>query len=97
GPDEAGERSLSAASAGHEDVFVARFRPDGTLAWVKRAGGTGSDPALGIAATPGGSCWVTGSFEGTAIFGPGEAGERVLDSSGLGDAFVARYNADGSF
>jgi len=66
-------------SAGGFDVFVARYQPDGRLAWAKRAGGAQTDRGQGIAAVPDGSCLVTGRFEDVATFGPGEGNQTVLD------------------
>jgi hypothetical protein len=43
------------------------------LEWVRRAGGTGLDRGRGIAVTARGESYVTGRFQGTATFGPGEA------------------------
>ena len=94
GPGEAGETSLGAS--GSDDVFVARYGSDGTLAWARRAGGWESDRGYGIASFADGSCAVTGDFTGTATFGPGEAGETDLTADGGSDVFVARYDADGT-
>jgi len=92
------------ASSGSEDVFVARYDADGALAWAKRAGGPGADSGSSIASYADGSSVVTGLFNGSATFGPGEPGARTLavpTGPSLGvprghDLFVARYNADGT-
>jgi len=59
------------------------------------------DEGYGVAALPDESVLVTGSYRETAKFGPGEASGVTLTEeppvSTSGDAFVARYNADGSF
>ena len=94
GPGESGVTTLT--SAGLNDVFVARYNANGTLAWAKRAGGSGYDAGRSIAALVDGSLVVTGNFEGSATFGPGESGVTTLTSAGGTDAFVARYNADGT-
>jgi len=94
GAGESGEVILT--SAGECDVFIAKYNPDSTLAWAKRAGGTSFDSAYGIAGLSDGSAVVTGSFAETATFGPGESGETALTSAGSGDMFVAKYNPDGS-
>ncbi|MHC4507290.1 MAG: hypothetical protein ACYTFI_28815 [Planctomycetota bacterium] len=83
-------------SAGGGDTFVARYNSDGTLAWAKRAGGTNSVTAYGVAAFPGNATGVTGRFAGTATFGAGEPGQTALTSVGLTDIFVASFGADGS-
>jgi len=93
-PGEANATSLT--SAGGRDLFIARYNPDGTLAWAKRAGGTSGDAGSSIAALSDGSCVVTGEFNGTATFGLGEAKQTALTSDGEGDIVIARYNADGT-
>ncbi len=95
GSGETNETTLT--SAGGSDVFVAKYNPDGTLAWARRAGGEGgSDWGNDISALPDGSSLVTGYFEETALFGPGEDNETMLTSEGGRDVFVARYNPDGT-
>ena len=82
---------------GWRDVFVARYRPDGTLVWAKRAGGPGRyDEPSAVAALSDGTSLVAGHFQDTATFGPGEDGETPLTSQGDYSAFVALYDADGS-
>ncbi len=94
GESEANETSL--VSAGWDyDIFVARYNPDGTLAWAKRAGGTGYDRGHGISTLSDDSTVLTGYFYASAIFGEGEANETVLVAAGYDDIFVARYNPDG--
>jgi uncharacterized delta-60 repeat protein len=84
-------------SAGDYDIFIAWYNPDGTLAWVKRAGGTSSDLGFGITTLSDNSTVVTGNFFGSATFGLGEINQTVLTSSVSGaNIFIARYNPDGT-
>jgi len=94
GPGEPGEMTMT--SDGYSDIFVAKLNADGELQWARRAGGEGSDVANAIAAFPDGSFVVTGYFQETATFGPGESGEATLDCAGTSDIFVAFYASDGS-
>ena len=94
GPGESAETVL--VSDGSDDIFVAHYNPDGTIAWGKRAGGTSGDAGRGIVALSDGSTIVTGSFSGSATFGPGESAETVLVSDGSDDIFVVHYNWDGT-
>jgi uncharacterized delta-60 repeat protein len=96
GPGEPNETVLWSAGWYDDDIFIARYNPDGTLAWAKRAGGTDSDRGCGITTLSDDSTVVTGRFEGNATFGPGEPNETVLTSSGGYDFFIARYNPDGT-
>ncbi|TET35004.1 MAG: hypothetical protein E3J72_12780 [Planctomycetota bacterium] len=91
GAGEGNETVLS--SAGACDIFIAKYNPDGTLAWAKSAGGVHSDKGYSISALSDGSAVVTGSFWGTATFGAGEGKETVLSS---GSVFIAKYNANGT-
>ena len=90
---------LAVASAGGLDAFVARLASDGSVRWIKRAGGPGDDIARGVAvgAAAGGapSIAITGAIGGGAVFGPGEAAETraaALD----GPVFAARMDGDGA-
>ncbi len=94
GSGEPNETILTAAR--YNDIFIARYNPDGTLAWAKRAGGAKYDEGNGITALSDDSTVITGHFAESATFGPGEPNMTVLDSSGIGDIFIARYNPDGT-
>jgi hypothetical protein len=92
GPGEPNQTVLT--SAGGYDIFIARYNPDGTLAWAKRAGGASSyyeDSGNGITTLSDNSTVVTGAFYGSATFGPGEPNETVLTSAGSRDIFIARF------
>ncbi len=77
------------------DSFVIRLTDDGSLTWAKRGGGTGLDEGHGIAVAGDNYCVITGAFEGSATFGPGEPNETVLPADGLSDVFATRYKANG--
>ncbi|MBW1808275.1 MAG: hypothetical protein JRJ87_08780 [Deltaproteobacteria bacterium] len=94
GAGESSESILDAA--GMTDVFLARYNPDGTIAWVKRAGGVGSDQGLDLATASDGTTILVGTFEETAVFGLGEIAETSLEAAGGTDGFFAKYNPDGT-
>jgi hypothetical protein len=79
-------------SAGSDDIFVAKFAPNGAHIWSQRFGSTLSDQGLGIATDASGNVLVTGLFSGQANFGGGP-----LVSAGGFDIFVAKYAPDGSY
>ena len=93
---EANETTLTSAAGGGRDVYLAKYNADGTLAWVRREGGTGSEESGGVAHLPDGSALVTGRFGDTeqpgytVTLGEGEPNETTLASAGYDDIFVAK-------
>ncbi len=81
-------------STGADDIFVARYNGNGTLYWVKQAGGAGVDIGLGISHLSDGSLAVIGKFSTSAIFGSGESNQTTILSSGSNDIFLARFDGD---
>jgi hypothetical protein len=86
--------AFNATSAGSMDGFVARFNGAGSALWMRRAGGSGADFALGVAVS-GSDLYLTGSLMGAGTFGP----QTVGAGSGAtpADGFVARLGADGAW
>lgn len=76
--------------SGYEDILVAKYDPNGNLAWARQAGGNGYDYGQSLAVTPEGVSYVTGIFEQTAPFD-----QLSLTSRGLTDIFLAKYTTDG--
>ncbi len=79
------------------NVFIAKYNPDGTLAWVKQACGS-DDKGLSITdiiADDSGSFVIAGYYAETAVFEPGGANETTLQP-GLRSGFLAKYNPDGN-
>jgi outer membrane protein assembly factor BamB len=83
-------------SAGSADAFVLRLEKDGSFGWVRALGGPLGDVALGLSPRPGGGVLVAGYFQGRADFDPG-VGEKILESAGRTDAFVAALDGAGGF
>ena len=75
------------------DAFVAKFRPDGTLAWSTYLGGDGDERGHGIAVDASGNVYVTGRTDSVNF--PTTAGSLDVTFNGGVDAFVTKLNADG--
>ncbi|MBL8748022.1 MAG: hypothetical protein JNK78_02605 [Planctomycetes bacterium] len=89
-----GANQVVLTSAGGTDVFVARYDAAGTLLWARRGGGPADDVARGITLLPNGAAVACGAYTGAATFGP--VNPASLQAAGLRDAFVARFDADGT-
>ncbi len=81
----------SLSSAGGDDIFLMEMTASLDLSNVIRIGSTGADRATAVKYTPIRDILLTGSFSGTANFNPRSAAVNQ-SSSGLTDAFVARYD-----
>lgn len=75
--------STTLTSAGERDVLVARY---------DAGGGPGDDAALGVRVDSQGTANITGSFSGTATFGP-----YSLEARGVEDMYTARVSPAGVF
>jgi len=81
------------------DVFLAKYDTGGNYLWAKSMGGGGNDQSQGVAVDGSGNVFVTGWFNSdTANFNLGSSGGMLINvGPGLSDAFLAKYDAGGSF
>lgn len=77
---------------GGNDIFIAKLDTNGNWIWANLAGAGGHDYGYGIAVDPAGNCYVTGAFDGSAVFGP-----VTLTSAGAYDVFVAKADPGGNW
>ena len=75
---------------GDYDYYVAKFDAGGNFQWAHDGGGAGYDYGHGIAVTPEGDVYVTGSFSGKVTLGDAESPSEKGKS-----LFVAKYDTDG--
>lgn len=80
----------SVTSLGGNEVFIAKYDPNGNIVWLRQAGGTGDDFRNGIAVDAAGNAYVTGTFQGAASFGT-----NTLSASGASSLFLVKYNSRG--
>ena len=78
-------------SSGTEDIFLAKYEPEGALLWARKAGGPDYDEGRGVAVDAAGNVYVGGLFQGTAAFG-----STNLNSAGQSDVFLAKYTPAGN-
>ena len=79
------------APNGYWNMFLAKYGTDGTLLWLKTAGGNYDDVGWGVTLDDAGNVYVTGEFISTINFGG-----ISLTSSGKADVFVISYNSAGT-
>ncbi|MCP4605561.1 MAG: hypothetical protein GY847_34405 [Proteobacteria bacterium] len=98
GAGETNQTVLNSLEENADDIFIARFNPDGSLAWARRAGGPGesNETALHVVTLKDGSVAMTGVYNSNAVFGEGEQTETTLPQLGAEDIFIARYSVDGN-
>lgn len=78
------------ASAGSEDIFVAKFNAMGDHLFSKSFGDAAQQVPRAMAIGPQGRVYVTGNVSGVTDFGGG-----ALTSAGLTDAFLAEFDENG--
>ncbi len=83
--------TLKLVSADLHDIFIAKYSPSGERVWAKRAGGRGEDRGYAITSNRFNEIAIAGQFTGTATFD-----QAHVTSSGDYDAFIAKYNSNGT-
>jgi uncharacterized protein (AIM24 family) len=84
-----GEAIISSSKGGY-DIFIAKMDKQGTMVWVKQAGGKNNDEGKSIAVDDEDNLYITGHFMSQATFGT-----RKLSSRGKRDIFIAKYDSKG--
>lgn len=82
--------SITITGYGDRDIFIAKYSPNGTPLWVRKAGSSGKDEGRGIKCDAAGNIYVTGVFKGSASFG-----SQTVYSNGNSDMFLAKYSSAG--
>lgn len=77
-----------------EDIFLAKWTPDGNRAWVKQWGAKGDESVTGVNTDKSGSLFVTGSTRG-AIDGSKYAG-GICGDLPCTDIFITKLNGNGT-
>lgn len=89
-------RETSLTSVTTSDIFVAKYDASGEFRWVKAISDGGhTATGTGIAIDFNNDILVTGRFEETIVFEPGESDEITLTTRGAKDFFIAKYDASG--
>lgn len=85
--------SLNVTSSGNSnDIYLAKANSDGTILWVRKAGGTKEDRGRGVAFDGSGNVFITGTITQSANF----SGTNV-SVLGKNSMFIAKYDTSGNF
>lgn len=79
-------------SPGLDNVFLAKYDGSGNLLWVLDGGSSSETWASTVGVNSYGDAWITGSFEGTAIFG-----SQTISSYGGNDVFLVKASSNGNW
>jgi hypothetical protein len=83
-------------SNGKDDVFVSKLDTTGDLDWVRCWGGPEDDRSYGVAVDWFGNAWLTGGFQGTVDFDPGDETD-ARTSNGDYDIFLTKLSSTGDY
>ena len=78
--------SLEGANKGAGDMYLAKYKPDGTKVWLKQLGSSGNETATSVSVSGEGIIYVCGNTTGSI---------STVDNSGNVDALLVSYDADG--
>lgn len=87
-----GSYTLTNATATLTDIFLAKYDVSGNVVWAKSFGGSGSENAISIHLSVGGSVYMTGYFSSTLL----TFGTYTLNGSGNKDFFIAKFDSNGN-
>jgi len=79
---------------GNGDAFIVKFSGTGSRLWATYLGGMSNDMASGVTIDANGYCIVTGTTYSTSLIASSGAFQTSL--TGSYDAFVAKFNSNGS-
>ncbi|MFQ5865338.1 MAG: FlgD immunoglobulin-like domain containing protein [bacterium] len=90
-----GSTTFESTTISDGPIFVAKYRPDGTLVWVSSADGTSNDKGYAIAVDVLGNAYITGTF---SAFGNSTTfGDTTLTGTDGENIFVAKINSAGTW
>ena len=82
------------SATGVDDIYLLKLTNDGNFIWSKKIGGISNEYALSMAIDLNGSSILGGHFASTTTFN--SFPNVAVTSAGLDDAFVVKFNSDGS-
>lgn len=84
--------STTLTGFGDNDIFVAKYDPNGNCIWAKKAGGGGKDEAKSIRIDATGNIYICGKYKYSANF----SGQILSNPDSKSNAFIAKYSSNGT-
>ena len=84
--------TFTLSNAAFADMYIVKYDASGNLIWANDAGGIGNDYGASIALDATGNVYVTGYFGSPTL----TFGSTTLNSLGLTDMFIVKYDASGN-
>lgn len=84
--------TIALSNTGLADIFLAKYDNNGSVLWVKSAGGGNTDVAYSVITDKFGNIFITGYFHSSIIY----FNNLFLMNSAGKDMFIAKYNSDGN-
>lgn len=82
-------------SSGGRDIYLLKLDGQRNFIWAKKIGGVSDDEPRDLHVDKNGDLYVTGYFKSSSDFDPSNNNYN-LNSSGLKDVFIAKYDSSGS-
>ncbi len=92
-----GPAALNVRGSGGTDIFLAKYRSDGSLDFVKSIGYTLNEDVNNISIDAAGNIYICGLFSGSVDFDPGPGVATLTTVSSSQDIFIAKYDALGNY
>ena len=89
--------TLTLASDGSNEVFVAKYNDAGRINWASRVTGTGDDKGISSSVDSLGNVYLTGRYDSNpiTIYNADGTSFGTLANSGTIDSFIVKYNDKG--
>jgi hypothetical protein len=84
--------STTIYSSGDNDIYVAKYDPNGNFLWVKKAGSSKRDEAKSIKCDASGNVYISGMYRDGCSFGS----QWLTAPNGYSNMFLAKYSPSGS-
>jgi hypothetical protein len=76
----------------HEDIYIMKCDPNGTVLWARSAGSTSVDKSFAIATDNNGNSYVAGTYSDSSI----TIGGNTLPNAGNSDILIIKYDLNGN-